>query len=94
MIWRSDSSELSAKPGSLQPNETVSGKPGVIQLRCPIETGYPAGEWSLKPADSPHINVSVEQLAYWPIALSRLRRLAQAILAGERPQGATTLERV
>ena len=50
---------------------------------------------SLKPADSPHINVSVEQLDYRPVELSRLRRLAQC--AGRRPrlrQGETTLERI
>lgn len=44
--------------------------------------------------DSPHINVSVEQLEYQPIGLTRLRRLARAILGGEAPQGDTTLERV
>ena len=46
------------------------------------------------PPDSPHINVSVEQLEYRPTSLVRLRRLAQAILAGEGPEGDTTLDRV
>ena len=44
--------------------------------------------------DSPHINVSVEQLEYRPIALTRLRRLAQAILTGNGPEGDTTLVRI
>ena len=48
----------------------------------------------LKPPDSPHINVSVEQLNYRPVSLARLRRLAQALVAGERPTGGTTLERI
>lgn len=44
--------------------------------------------------ESPHINVSVEQLEYRPIVLSRLRKLARAILAGIAPDGDTTLQRV
>lgn len=44
-----------------------------------------------KPADSPHINVSVEQLEYRPI---RLDRLARALAAGEFLGGDTTLERL
>ena len=46
------------------------------------------------PGDSPHINVSVEQLAYRPVALGRLSRLARELLAGRHPPGATTLERL
>ena len=49
---------------------------------------------ALKPADSPHINVSVEQLDYRPVSLVRIRRLAGALVAGVRPKGATTLERI
>ena len=49
---------------------------------------------ALKPADSPHINVSVEQIDYRPLSLVRLRRLAGTQVVGERPKGATTLERV
>ena len=44
-----------------------------------------------KPADSPHINVSVEQLEYRPV---RLDRLARALAAGEFLGGDTTLERL
>ena len=43
---------------------------------------------------SAHINASVEQLAYRPISLARLRALARAIVAGTHPPGQTTLERV
>ena len=46
------------------------------------------------PTESAHINVSVEQLDYRPVALSRIRRLASAIDRGEYPPGATTLERI
>lgn len=42
---------------------------------------------------SRHINVSVEQLDYEPILLTRLRRLAQVLVAGDPPPGATTIER-
>ena len=46
------------------------------------------------PPESPHINVSVEQLDYQPIALTMLRRLARTIVMGTSPGGSTTLERV
>ena len=49
--------------------------------------GTPAGR-------SRHINVSVEQLDYRPIALSRLEALARRLVVGEYPPGSTTLERV
>ena len=39
---------------------------------------------AIKLADSPHIDVSVEQIDYRPVAL----------VAGERPAGATTPERI
>ena len=48
----------------------------------------------LRAPDSPSINVSVEQLDYRPIGLAQVRRLARAIVAGEGPEGATTMERV
>jgi len=48
---------------------------------------------ALKPADSPHTNVSVEQLDYRQGSLVRIRRLAEALVAGFRPTGSTTLER-
>lgn len=46
------------------------------------------------PWDSPHINVSVEQLAYRPVALTRLSLLARELAAGRYPPGDTTLERL
>lgn len=46
------------------------------------------------PGNTPHINVSVEQLCYAPVSLSRLRRLAKAVAAGRYPPGSTTLERL
>ena len=42
----------------------------------------------------PCINVSVEQLDYRPVALTRIRSLARALVVGESPPGATTPERI
>ena len=77
------------------------GDPPLIWTHAPLPK-VPAGHVNihghqharLKPADSPHINVSVEQLDYRPVSLARLRRLAKALVAGERPAGGTTLERI
>ena len=46
------------------------------------------------PTRSPHINVSVEQLAYGPVPLGRIRALAKELVAGRYPKGATTMERI
>lgn len=46
------------------------------------------------PGRTRHVNVSVEQLGYRPVALARVRALAQALLAGHFPAGATTLARM
>ena len=46
------------------------------------------------PRTTPHINVSVEQIEYEPIRLSRLRTLARTIVTGQYPPGGTTLERI
>ncbi len=80
---------------------TSPGDPPLIWTHAPLPN-VPAGHVNihghqhraLKPADSPHINVSVEQLDYRPVSLVRLRRLAGGLVAGERPKGATTLERI
>ena len=80
---------------------TSLGDPPLIWTHAPLPN-VPAGHINihghqhraLKPADSPHINVSVEQLDYRPVSLVRLRRLAGALVAGERPAGETTLERI
>ena len=80
---------------------TSPGDPPLIWTHAPLPN-VPAGHVNihghqhatLKPADSPHINVSVEQLDYRPVALTQIRRLAGALVAGERPAGTTTLERM
>ena len=46
------------------------------------------------PARTPHINVSVEQLDYRPVALSALRALALELVKGVYPEGNTTLARL
>ena len=46
------------------------------------------------PASTPHINVSVEQIDYRPVALARLRQLARELVAGRFPPGETTLQRL
>ena len=46
------------------------------------------------PRQSRHINVSVEQLDYRPVALQRIRALARELLAERYPDGRTTLERI
>ena len=80
---------------------TSPGDPPLIWTHAPLPN-VPAGHVnihghqhaSLKPADSPHINVSVEQLDYRPVPLSRLRRLAKALIDREDLPGNTTLERI
>lgn len=80
---------------------TTRGNPPLIFTHAPLPN-VPAGYVNIHghrhekigPPESPHINVSVEQLEYRPIVLTRLRRLAQAILANDSPDGDTTLERV
>ena len=76
------------------------GDPPLIWTHAPLPN-VPAGyvnvhghQHSTPPRHSPHINVCVEQIEYRPVALARLRRLAQVLAAGENPPGATTLERV
>ena len=46
------------------------------------------------PTTTPHINVSVEQIDYRPVALARLRQLARELVAGRFPPGDTTLQRL
>lgn len=45
-------------------------------------------------ARSPHINVSVEQIDYRPLALPRILALAGELVRGRYPPGETTLERI
>ena len=95
--------------GSLRVNEfdevrallATPGDPPLVFTHCPLPR-VPTGfvnihghtHEKLHPPESPHINVSVEQLNYRPIALSRLRQLARAILDDVLPNGDTTIERV
>ena len=79
---------------------TSAGDPPLVWTHYPLRE-VPEGhvnihghEHGKAPQSSPHINVSIEQLDYEPIPLTRLRRLARALVAGKYPPGATTIERV
>ena len=80
---------------------TSPGDPPLIWTHAPLPN-VPAGHVNihghqhsaLKSADSPHINVSVEQLDYRPVSLVRIRRLAKSLVAGDSLPGNTTLERI
>ena len=79
---------------------TSAGDPPLLWTHYPLRE-VPAGhvnihghEHGKPPERSPHINVSVEQLEFEPIALTRLRRLARALVAGDYPPGASTIERI
>lgn len=78
----------------------ADGDPPLVLTHLPL-TQVPAGVVNIHghthaepPGRSPHINVSVEQLDYRPVALDRLRKLARALVKGHYPSGATTLERL
>ena len=78
------------------------GDPKLVFTHVPLRADHlPAGWVNVHghmhddpPTETPHINVSVEQLDYSPVALSRLRLLARALARGNYPKGRTTLERV
>ena len=79
---------------------TSAGDPPLLWTHYPLRE-VPEGhvnihghEHGRPPRMSPHINVSIEQLEYEPIGLTRLRRLARALDRGHYPPGATTLERI
>ena len=78
----------------------IDGDPPLLCTHMPLDE-VPAGCVNVHghthaepPRASRHINVSVEQLDYRPIALSRIRALARELLAGHYPAGTTTLERL
>ena len=78
----------------------VDGDPPLVFTHIPL-TRVPDGCVNVHghthneaPRASAHINVSVEQLDYRPVALPRLRGLAAHVVAGRYPAGATTLERI
>ena len=76
------------------------GQPPLIWTHYPLRR-VPEGSVNIHghthnkpPTDTPHINVSVEQLDYRPVRLSDLRALARELVAGRYPPGGTTLEKI
>ena len=80
----------------------ANGDPKLIFTHVPLPAEHLPDGWvnvhghmhNDPPADTPHINVSVEQLDYRPVALTRIRELAAALARKEYPAGRTTLERI
>lgn len=79
---------------------SIDGDPPLLCTHMPLHD-VPAGCVNVhghthdeKPRRSAHINVSVEQLEYRPVALDAVRSLAKELVAERYPQGATTLERI
>ena len=80
----------------------AQGYPQLVFTHVPLEADTIPPGWvnvhghlhHAPPTDTPHINVSVEQLGYAPVLLSRIRVLAAALARGEYPEGRTTLERI
>ena len=80
----------------------ADGDPQLIFTHVPIQADHLPDGWvnvhghmhDDPPTDTRHINVSVEQLDYAPVLLSRIRVLAAALAWGEYPEGRTTLERI
>ena len=75
----------------------IEGDPPIICTHLPLKS-LPEGWVNVHghthddpPRPSPHINVSVEQLDYAPVALDRLRILARELVNARYPQGKTTL---
>ena len=78
----------------------MAGDPPLVFTHIPL-TRVPEGCVNIHghthdepPRDSRHINVSVEQLDYRPVALRRLEVLARVLVEGRYPGGATTLARL
>lgn len=78
----------------------ADGDPPLVFTHLPLAR-VPAGAVNVHghthaeaPGRTPHINVSVEQLDYRPVALARLWRLARELAAGRYPRGETTLQRL
>ena len=78
----------------------VAGEPPLLLTHVPL-ADVPPGCVNVHghthdeaPGRMPHVNVSVEQIDYRPIALTDVRRLAAELVAGRVPEGATTRERV
>ena len=78
----------------------VDGDPPLAFTHIPLKA-VPAGCVNVHghthdepPRSTPHINVSVEQLGYRPVALDRVRTLAREMVHGHYPEGTTTIERL
>ena len=78
----------------------IDGDPPLVCTHLPLKE-VPAGCVNVHghthnepPRETAHINVSVEQLDYRPVAASRLRALARELLSGTALAGATTLQRL
>ena len=78
----------------------ADGDPPLVFTHLPL-AHVPAGAVNIHghthaeaPGRTAHINVSVEQLDYRPVALARLRLLARELAAGRYPCGETTLQRL
>ncbi len=78
----------------------ADGDPALVFTHMPL-SAVPEGAVNIHghthedaPRPSAHINVSVEQIEYRPVALERLRVLARELVAGRYPPGRTTLERL
>ena len=78
----------------------IDGDPPLLCTHMPLDT-VPKGCVNVHghthdelPRMSRHINVSVEQLNYRPVALTRIRTLARQLIADRFPLGSTTLQRL
>ena len=79
---------------------TSAGDPPLLWTHYPLlevpdgHVNVHGHEHGKPPRTTPHINVSVEQLEYEPVRLSRVRRLAFAIAQGDHPPGESTIEQI
>lgn len=78
----------------------MDGDPPLVFTHLPLDE-VPSG-WvnvhghthAAPPTRTPHINVSVEQIDYRPLALTAVCALAAELVQGRYPEGGTTLERI
>ena len=76
------------------------GEPRLIWTHFPVQSipedhvNVHGHQHDTPPGRGRHINLSVEQTRYAPIALTRVRKLARALAKGEVPPGRTTIERI
>ena len=84
----------------VHPAAFAPGDPPLVITHLPLRR-VPGGAINVhghiheKPAPSGrHINVCIEQLAYKPVELRRIRALAAELAAGRRPPGAATIDQL